>query len=358
MPYLEKRPDGYRIRWRDGGRGSKIHSSPTFSTKLEAQTYQRTLTQKQAAAKPVKDPCRAIPLSELIERYFLARTSKTNDPAARKRYDAEYRQRLVLLLQQFPSWRYASDITPHDLQQLPIGRRRYARILVRLAASLGQQLCPGILHLRLPGKKHRPTPDLLTTDQISAVIASAEEIGPTASLVVHLLSTYGHRPETIAALSQENYNPSDQTLTLAIKGGDIHRHPILKITADKIATAQKWLSKILGRPLRPTDPLCPCPNPRPPTQRWPHGRAIGHWYRRTIGAKIHPESDGIYQLKRYAITNMIAVLKLDPKTVASITGHRTVSLLLQNYSSTNLDRQKSALSALQNSLVLPGAPKP
>jgi hypothetical protein len=144
---------------------------------------------------------------------------------------------------------------------------------------------------------------------------------------------------------------------LAIKGGDIHRHPILPITAHHIASAQQWLTTILGRPLLPTDPLCPCPYPLPPNQRWPQGRAIGWWYKKAIGKHHHQESTGIYQLKRYAITNMIANLKLDAKTVASITGHRTIALLMQNYSTTNTDRQKSALSALQTSLVLPGAPK-
>jgi integrase len=64
-----------------------------------------------------------------------------------------------------------------------------------------------------------------------------------------------------------------------------------------------------------------------------------------IGRYAHPHDAGVYALKRYAISRMLG-LGLDPRTIASITGHRTVSLILDRYARTHEDRQRAALAAL------------
>lgn len=61
---------------------------------------------------------------------------------------------------------------------------------------------------------------------------------------------------------------------------------------------------------------------------------------------------GVLRLRRFAISGMIA-LELDGKTVASITGHRTVSLLLNTYARTSEKRQTAAVEALARATTVP-----
>jgi hypothetical protein len=63
---------------------------------------------------------------------------------------------------------------------------------------------------------------------------------------------------------------------------------------------------------------------------------------------------GYYDLKRYAISTMLG-RGVDAKAVASITGHRTVSLLLNTYARTNESRQQAALAAIAGARA-PGCP--
>lgn len=65
---------------------------------------------------------------------------------------------------------------------------------------------------------------------------------------------------------------------------------------------------------------------------------------RALQSVLTGRTPGIYQLKRRAISRMLAG-GLDVATIASITGHRTPAGLL-TYARTNEDRQRAALAVL------------
>lgn len=345
MPHIVKKSKGWHVKWREGGQGSPVRTSPAMSTKREALAYMAKLAAIEQAKETNPDPCRPIPLMELVERHILTRPTHTADQTARERYDQKDRQAFARLLADHPRWKLAEDITRTDYQSLTFSRRRLAKTLLKLAQAHGQRTDLTILHLRPPTRPRSPKPDLLTPEQIAKIQEKADTWGPGTGLTIHLLATYGHRPESIATLTQAAYDPTTNTITLQIKGGDIHRHPILPITDHRIQTAQKWLSDLLQRPLTPLDPLCPT-HYNTPAQFWPKGESIAWWYRKAIGNQIHPKNPGIYQLKRQAITRLLSNLKNDSRTVASITGHRTPSLLLDIYAQTNEDRQRAAIATL------------
>jgi integrase len=345
MPHIVKKSKGWHVKWRECGQGSAVKTSPPMETKREAIAYMAKLAALESAKETTPDPCRPIPLAELVERHILTRPTHTPDQTARARYDQKDRQAFNRLLADHPRWRLASDITRTDYQALTFSRRRLAKTILKLARAHNQATDQTILHLRPPTRPRAPKPDLLTPQQIAQIQEKADTWGPGTGLTIHLLATYGHRPESIATLPQSAYNPATQTLTLQIKGGDTHRHPILPATAHRIQTTQKHLTTILKRPLTPLDPLCPT-HYNTPGHYWPKGESIAWWYRKAIGQQIHPQTPGIYQLKRQAITRLLSNLKNDSRTVASITGHRTPSLLLDTYAQTNEERQRTAIATL------------
>jgi integrase len=78
------------------------------------------------------------------------------------------------------------------------------------------------------------------------------------------------------------------------------------------------------------------------------------WYHQ-IGEFVTPDKPGIYHLKRRAISRLLAK-GIDPATIASMTGHRTPSIILA-YARTNEERQRVALAALEVLSVTPVTPQ-
>jgi integrase len=317
MASLTKRGKVWSLRWREGG---KAHRQ-SYGTKREALEAQAKLETRTAATKPARGRL-IIPLTELVERYFNQRPSDYND---------RDRRIIALALANHTHWTRAADPHRDELLALPVGQYRLIRSILRYAAAIGQSVDPALMHLRRPGTGRKPQPALLTTDQVNAALNRAMAWGECSHLAVHLVATYGHRPASLIKL-RINSLQGDQ-LTLDVKGGDTHAHPILP------TTKTLWTA---AAGTRPTNAKILLHSQGAP---WANGCSLANWYYQHVGPHAHPHDPGIYALKRYAISSMLAA-GLDAKTVASITGHRTPSLLLNTYARTNETRQRQALNTL------------
>lgn len=322
MASLTRRGAAYRLHWRENGK----QRTATYPNKREALTAQRAIDARLDARKPASSRP-TIPLAELAHRYLAQRASKYND---------EDRRTIARALENHTHWQHPADPTRDELLALPIGQYRLVRAILRYAASIGQPVDPCLPLLRRPGPARKPKPALITSSQVSAALERAQLWGHAQHLAVHLIAAYGHRPVSIAGLSIAALNTATQVLTLPIKSGDIHAHPVLP------ATANLWRLAAGGRPS--TEHILLHSGGEP----WKDGRSLANWYYNHIGRIAHPEDPGIYALKRWCISHLLG--SEDAKTVASIMGHRTISILQNTYARTNETRQRAALAAIEKHL--------
>lgn len=319
MAHLERTQGGFRVVWREGGRGAKRQKSKVYDTKREAEEVRRSIAYHRAASAPliVGTP---IPWQEVLDRFLASRASRT----ASHRTQAE---RTLTTLAQSHGWHLAGDVQPAQAAALLPFHARLVRALLRFAADhLGQRVIPqAIAACRSPSPRRSPV-ELLTPEAIAGIQALADATSPGNGALVHLIATYGHRAESLISMSRSALE--GHSLTIRVKSGDTHRHPLLPATVSRLTALAKGLAK--------DDPLLVSHLGRP----WADSREVAAWLNHQIGV-------GVLQLRRYAITRMLAATH-DARTVASITGHRTVSLLLNTYAQTNEKRQAQALEALQS----------
>jgi integrase len=225
------------------------------------------------------------------------------------------------------AWRNTRDATPTAMGELPIGTARVVRAVLRWAElHLDQFVDHRALKVapkRIRPKKVRPV--LLSEDEVQRLVSLAAETGPGNGALVHLIAVYGHRAENLVRLTAANF--ANGNLKFRVKGGDEVRHPLLPTTLDV-------LKPVLGLGTPSGTPIFLNHLGKP----WKDGKEFAAWFGHFFGV-------GYYQLKRAAISRLLA-RGVDAKTVASITGHKTVSLLLDVYASTNEQRQAAALAAL------------
>jgi integrase len=249
------------------------------------------------------------------------------------------------------SWKVTTDVKPVQVEGLRIGQRRAVLALLRFAARLDQPLDPRALRTEPPRRPRRAKPPLLTDLQVGALLANASLLGgPSAAAYGHLLATYGHRPESLAKLTVAALQ--GDSLALPVKGGDDIRHPLLP---ESLALLRPLVE---GR--SPTAPLFLDHHGEP----WGTGQRFADWWWKKVAPILkEPSLRGVYHLKRFAITRMLG-LGLDVATIASLTGHRTPSVIL-TYARTNEERQTAALTALRGlhsahggmRVIPPGAPR-
>lgn len=332
MPWLDRHGDGWRVVWREAGRGSPLCKSEVFDTKGAANAE---LHARAALLKSRKRSGRAVvPWDQVRSRWLLFLKDQGRTPA----YIAQAK---AVLDRTTAAWRTTDDATPASMAALKIGPWRLAKACLRWSrVYLGQQVDIGAVGRRPHRSTRKPEPDLLTDDQVAELVAKAARLGGLSGQVLaHLVSTYGHRPQSLAMLRVEGVElGAVPRLTLPVKSGDTIRHPILPETA-------ALLGRIIGR--RRRGPLLLDPLGKP----WTSGAKASAWFWHQVGTDTDEKDKtkrkpaiGIYQLKCYAISRMLD-LKLDLKTIASITGHRTPAVLLR-YARTNEARQLAALSAL------------
>lgn len=324
MPYLEPHGDGWRVCWRDGGRGSKIHKSRSFGTKTAANDE---LNARRVAERARRSP------GGLVLSWADVRARWLNHLAERGR-TADYCAKAKATLERCTgSWASTTDATPSSMAALRIGPWRLAKACLRWARTYLGQTVDHAAVASFPGKQvQRPALDLLTDRQVHALVRSARAAGGVSGeLLAHLVATYGHRPQSLVQLRVEDADLRRQRITLTVKSGDIIRHPILPETA-------RLLRRAIGK--RTTGRIL---------ADWPTGQRASAWFWHQAGKGV-----GIYRLKSYAISRMLAG-GLDLKTVASITGHRTPAILLR-YARVNEDRQRCALRVIAGGRATPVLP--
>lgn len=340
MASYHQKGSSYVVRWREGTR----NLSARVESAKAAKAFIRDLDTRLAAFEPAKHRF-GMTLREVAERWL-------NDREAEGRARHSYKADMLAILERVcegRKWVYPADVGIDGLAALRISQWRCLKAALRHARRLGQTVDPQVLVYRRPTPKRKPPRDLLTTDQVAVLLAKAHEVWPPAAAVAHMVATYGHRAESVVGMEVGHVDLAGGRLDLRVKSGDRIRHPLLPATvsllahfvAEAKANGRRHLfvaAKGGGRPhpggktasIKPGGP-------------WPDGETFSWWWYSAIGLEALPSHPGIYELKRYAISRMHG--KIDLATMASITGHRTPSVLLK-YARTNEERQQTAMTAI------------
>jgi site-specific recombinase XerD len=335
MPSIHsRRRNWYQIRWYEGG---KRRASPVVRSRADAEAMSRAIEARLAAQKSIG--CRdglPLPLAEVVHRW---KTDRINN--GRSKEYADEAAGLVLRVAEEYRWTRTSHVTPAAIDAWRRDKKgritrtfSYLRAVLRWARDrLGQEVHQAALVETAKSPRRRPSADLLTDDQMTALEAEAAKQSPSCVALLRFLATYGHRPITAARLTVADLDLERGTLTLNVKGGDTIRHAVLPSTMDDL------------RPLiegqRPTCPIfrtvtgLPYLDPRATRTR----QRMPAWFR-DLAARAGVKAS-IYDLKRLAVSRLFAA-GADLATIASITGHRTPAVLLR-YARTNEARQQAAL---------------
>jgi integrase len=320
------RKGAWVVRWREGGRGSKQHSSPYFATKREAEDCK---AQVEARITAERSPGGfTLTGLELAERW----RAHLKSAGRVARYCEQAPDAVGKALGEAP----LSALSPTTLRALKLGTLRDTLACLRWGVrELSIAVPPKCLEVKPPARTKKPKPDLMPDDVFATIQAAADEVSPDMGAIVHLVGTYGHRPQSLSLMVATDLDTKRKRLSLVVKGGDRIRHPILDETVERLRAVIK--QRTGGGPvfLDPRD-----------GQPFKDGHAISQVYRSCLGRSRWPDEPGIYALKRRAISTMLG-LGLDPATIASITGHRRPDVLLRHYARTNEDRQEAALDAIK-----------
>lgn len=334
---LQRRGKGWRVIWREGGRGSKRHPSETFFDTPQATGRQLAEDERQRLlarlkAREALGNRTLVPIGEVLERWLLAVQTEKHASAL---YVQKSRTTLGRIIKA-KGWATTADVTREQAGGIGRGAMRLLRAMLHHAETYDQVVDRHLWHLPLPPRPERPKVELLTDAQVRQLLAEAKRWGNEA--VAHLLVTYGHRPESVAQALISDVDFAAGTIELPVKSiGALRRvrHPLLPATL-------KLLRRVVrGRPAG--EHLLLDHNGQP----WKTGQAIAQWWYDSVGRAVlgaKSRACGVYQLKRYAISRMLA-RGLDVATIASITGHATPTALL-TYARTNEQRQRTALAAL------------
>lgn len=325
MASIEKLgPRCYRVRWREGGRGTPQHSSERFETRRQAEQYAEQIAARAVAHR--RPEGLALTGLQLAERWRVHLQS-----AGRSERYCQMAPDLVSVAIGTLS---LATMKVETLRALGLGKRRVIQACLRWGASeLKAAIPPACLKLPTGPRAKRPAPDLMPDEVLDRIQVAADAVSAHLGAIVHLVATYGHRPQSLARLRIADHDAGK--LRLTVKGGDVVEHPILAETAKRLKD---------------------CAGDRPTGERlfldartglpFTDGHGIAMLYRSCIGRSRWKPEPGIYALKRRAISHMLG-LNLDPATIASITGHRRPDVLLRHYARTNEERQKAALLALK-----------
>lgn len=318
MASIEKVGKGWRVRWREGGRGSPMLSSKRYDEKHEAEEFARQLAARLDARRAPD----GLPLTgrELAERWRLHLTKMGRTP----RYVEVATARLIASLGDTA----LSTLTRDALRAQGLGRRRVIQAALRWGrAELGAAIPEACLKLPISSPPRRVRPDLMPDEVFAAIQAAADTVSPHMGAIVHLVGNYGHRPESLSKLRPEDIEDDPPRMSLTVKGGDRIRHPIAAETLTRLRNAPPpFIDPGTGKPFA-------------------SGWDIARVYRSCLGRSRWKAEPGIYSLKRRAISGMLGK-GLDPATIASITGHRRPDVLVRHYARTNEERQTAALSAI------------
>lgn len=348
MPSIERIGTSYRVRWREGGRGGKQRTSKRYKRRALAEAFRRELERRMLAERlHDHDGITPIPWEELVDRYCVSRSGSTT-------HYLEETRRYLIVAGSSKGWGYASDVRLDAAMTLPERPRRQVRALLRFAADLGQRIDPRVIPALRPKPRRRQPQSMLTAEEVAALIARASGWHAADGAIAHLVATYGHRVESVRELTPESLSARPGWLRLRVKSGDIHEHPLLPETMAILEPLAKEAPP--GTPFLIGHLRKPWASGREFSTWWHHYVVNDHkaWKAARKAGEQAPQrrGAGILDLRRYAISRMMSATG-DPKTVASITGHRTPSLLLNVYARTTEARQRAALEAIRAPAVLP-----
>jgi integrase len=330
MASIERHGNGFRAVFWTNGRGSKRQKTQVFARKSEALAAARRLSVMVKAKKKIGIGA-VLSWEELIERYKI-RLAERKQGA--HRYPAEVENSLKKLIAN-RGWRNVEDVNPGNVGELRVSEHRYLKAILRFAELLGQPVDARCTRLVAPKRKKKPQKPLLTDDEIKSLMERARRFSPFLEAAGHLVATYGHRPQSLAVMEcgDVRLNDSPPTIAMPVKSGDFIQHPIMEETVKLLRPL------VTGRGIKERALL------RPDGENWKDGDALsGFWYHQ-VGEWVCPDRPGMYELKRRAISRLLAA-GMDVATIASITGHRTPSVIL-TYARTNDERQKAAIVALE-----------
>ena len=356
MASLERLPSGkFRVRWRDGGRGSAWHKSPVAEDKTAAVVMKARI-ESEIAARHAPRAGIAEPFRTLVRAWASARIAEGKDPT----HTAEDVARLDALLARH-GWTEAVDLTPADVDTARAATQtvahapkpcRWSGRAGALLATVLRWSCERrsaaidrrtISALRPGPERRRAFPrDLVDEPTAAAWLSKGAEISPTCAAIVHCLTLYGWRPITAGRMRVGDVDLARRVIRAHVKGGDVIEHPIVDDTANRLAQV------IAGRP--PSDPLFI--DPRTGRAFDPIGSyTVAAWWRWHIGSRS-------YDAKRYAISRLLR--HAPPHEVARITGHRCPQVLFR-YATTAEERTRAILeqaTAHGHTVGAPRTPKP
>lgn len=335
MAWYEKASTGFRARFAVPGKASD-GVGPVLPT-LEAA--------KQWAIDHGHDRADLDTIAELIKRW---RDVKTAEKRNRISYLDEVEHELTTLAaeRKWVRWR---DITMPAIDQWKIdtGGVNVSKRLACLQALLrwgwrqyGLNIDPVVLRHRLAKAPRKVVADVLLTEkQVARIMTAATAKGPQVAALIHYLSTYGARPISACTRLVKDVKFDQAELLVDGKHSGQWSHALLPKTLDYFAACTK--DRGLDEPLF-LDPRS--------GRGWEIGpdhaaSSLCDWYLRTLGRPlVGRELQGIYHLKRYAITRMLA-RGMDPATVAKFTGHLDLSQVLV-YARANQVTTRSALKLI------------
>jgi hypothetical protein len=333
----------WRVVWRDGGRDSPRHVSPSYALKSEAEAERSRIVNRLQAQRPLGTRT-LVPLGEVLQRWLASRKSERH---ATSSYLAKSERCLSQLIEA-KGWTTTASITRETVAGTKRGALRLLRAMLTHARTYDQAVDPHVWDLPMPPRPDRPAVDLLTDRQVQQMVAEATRWAPQNGVLAHLLATYGHRPESLAQVLVGDVDLAAGTIELPVKSiGSMRRirHPLLP--------ASVALLRPICRGRSPREPLLIDHRGRP----WGTGQAMAQWWYDSVGQAVLGERSpacGIYQLKRYAISRMSAFGN-DLATIGSFTGQTPETVM--RYMRTNETRQQAGLASMRAAGVTPVTPQ-
>lgn len=337
MPWITgTKQDGFRVNWREGGRGSPIKHGLTRTTKPEALDDMREMAELLKSRKaPGKSGTLRMPISELITRWQASRLDKKKITKDRADEVKDYFERII----KKAKWQTVSDITADSLDlhgstkkeiDAVKGVLRWAERILRLPVDRH------VFFVETPKVTKRKQTPMLTDEQVADIIATAFLVGGySVGVAVEHLANYPARPSMIRRLQVQDWDSEHRIITYrAQKNGDDTQHRVHPKHAEKLT--------LLAKDRQPTDPLFLDPWKRP----W-GPKNFPSWFAQNIGEHLLPKgSRGTNKLKKWAMTRTKVAAAGNSQLVITMSGHRDVSVIDRHYIEENLPKQDELISKL------------
>lgn len=340
MASVERHGSGWRPVWWTNGRGSKRGKGEVFPRKADAIAAAKRIEAELSARRPVSMGT-LLTWSEVISRYQAQLVERGHTAHGYPEKVGKSLETLVATR----GWKTTGDVTPGNVGVLKVSQHRYLKAALRFAQLLNQPVDQRCVRLKPPRRAKKPAAALLTDEEVAALIDRAGRFSAALAAAGYLVATYGHRPESLVRMVCGDVQLAGQppTISMPVKSGDRIRHPLTAASVEVLRPL------VAGRPA--AAPLLLRPDGEP----WKDGDALAIYWYHQVGEHVTPGRPGIYHLKRRAITRLLAA-GMDPATIASITGHRTPSVIL-TYARTNEQRQAAAIAVLEKIGDTPVSPR-